>query len=118
MKFSKKLKAQEILVQTQDTKRYQYLFRKFVDHRIPSLFCGPTGTGKTMYIKNVLQSYDANVYSYNELGFSAQTTAGAVQMIIDGQLVKKGRGKFGPALGHQIIFIDDLNMPEKEEYGA
>ena len=69
--FSKHLKPQEILVQTQDTKRYQYLFRKFVDHRIPSLFCGPTGTGKTMYIKNVIQSYDPSVYTYNELGFSA-----------------------------------------------
>ena len=106
------------MVATQDTKRYQYIFRKFVDHRIPCLFCGPTGTGKSMYIKNVLNNYDPKIYTFNELCFSAQTSAGKVQNIIDGQLVKRGRGKYGPPTGHQIIFVDDLNMPEKEEYGA
>jgi len=33
-------------------------------------------------------------------------------------LVKKRRGIFGPKTGKYILFVDDLNMPTKEAWGA
>ena len=44
----------EIMVTTVDTIRYSYMQEMFIMNNIRSLFVGPTGTGKTAYIQNVL----------------------------------------------------------------
>lgn len=83
------------------------------------LFCGPTGTGKSCYIKNfILNDLDPSKFSSIELGFSAQTSAMQTQDIIDGKMDRKRKGYYGPKTGKCILFVDDLNMPAKEKYGA
>jgi dynein heavy chain, axonemal len=116
-----KILPNEIIVATVDTVRYTYLLEKMILANIPHLFCGGTGTGKTVYVKDVLLNKLSQIKFINaEVGFSAQTTANQVQDTIDGKVdCRRGRGVFGPPPEKIcVIFIDDLNMPEKESYGA
>ncbi|MEW5299252.1 MAG: hypothetical protein WDW36_002285 [Sanguina aurantia] len=108
-----------IIVPTVDTVRYAYLLHKFVTHGVHCLFVGPTGTGKSVYVKRHLQESLPASYVHMLMTFSAQTSANITQDIIDGKLDKRRRGVAGPPQGKKmVIFVDDLNMPQVEEYGA
>eukprot|EP00961_Rhodomonas_salina_P063758 857225-Rhodomonas_salina.13 len=126
--FPQHLQPHEIIVPTIDTTRYTFWLdvackNAVLSHnlnRMAILFVGPTGTGKTIYINNhLLNGLDKDKFAIVPLGFSAQTTAGQTQDIIDAKLDKRRKGVYGPPVGKScIIFVDDLNMPAKEVYGA
>lgn len=92
----------------------------FISHRKPLLLFGPTGTGKSFYIKNYMMnklSLDEYVPSF--ITFTIQTSANFTQEMIISKLIKRKRGVYGPPVGKVcVIFVDDMNMPVKEQYGA
>merc|ERR1719408_496399 len=50
---------------------------------------------------------------------SAQTHVNQLQDLLDSKFEKRRRGVYGPPAGKlNVIFVDDLNMPQKEYYGA
>ncbi|KAJ8308273.1 hypothetical protein KUTeg_013147 [Tegillarca granosa] len=51
--------------------------------------------------------------------FSAQTTSSRLQSLIMHKLIKKGRDTLGAPKGKKVlVFVDDLNMPAPEDFGA
>jgi len=102
------------------TAQYAYVLELLVTKHKHVLMCASTGTGKTAYIQNTITSVlPQDQYKSLCLGFSAKTSANMTQEIIDGKLDKRRKGVYGPPAGfHSIIFVDDLNMPEVETYGA
>lgn len=115
----KKIPLYQIIVKTADTVRYEYLLEQAIRHEKPILLCGPTGTGKTTYVKNLLlNKLPKNEYSLIEMMFSAQTSSIQTQEQIESKLDRRGKGLVGPKLGKLVLFVDDLNMPVKERYGA
>lgn len=84
---------QEIIVKTNDSVRYSQMIKIAIENMFPLIFCGPTGTGKSIYIKNfILNELAPEKYMSIELGFSAQTSSMQTQDIIDGKLDKIRKG--------------------------
>ncbi|ORX87075.1 hypothetical protein BCR32DRAFT_215666 [Anaeromyces robustus] len=115
-----KAKYNDILVPTIDTERYSFIMKLLIENNKKLLIIGPTGTGKSMYIKDVLMNkISSDIYIPIFMAFSAQTSAMQTQEIIESKLDKIKKGVIGSPVGKKcIFFVDDLNMPAREEYGA
>ncbi|XP_058067045.1 dynein axonemal heavy chain 12 [Anopheles bellator] len=109
-----------LLVPTLDSVRYMHILDIHVKNKKPLLLVGPTGTGKTYYIQNYMMSkMEQEKCQPTFITFTTQITANQTQDLIVSKLIKKKRGVFGPPNGKTcVLFIDDMNMPVKEAYGA
>jgi len=113
----------KIIVPTVDTVRYTHIMKLCVRDRHPLLLVGESGTGKSVYVNRYLRTLPQDVFAPAiSVNFSARTTAGATQAIIDGKLDRrppKRLNAYGPSARRRaVVFVDDLNMPTKEVYGA
>jgi len=117
--LSPEMSYSDIIVPTMDFVRGAYLIEKLLMNNKKVLCVGPTGSGKTLCISNKLLSGMPQEYMSHFISFSARTSANQTQDMIDAKLDKRRKGMFGPPLGKSfVLFIDDLNMPAVEIYGA
>ena len=112
----------QIIVPTIDSIRNNHFLHNCIKNKIHLLLCGPTGTGKTANVINQINQHYFNA-EYTNLctSFSGQTKSNQVQRLLDAKLsTRRRKGFYGPEEGKRyiVIFIDDVNMPAKETFGA
>ncbi|XP_045539469.1 dynein axonemal heavy chain 1 [Papilio machaon] len=109
----------DIEVPTMDNVRSAALLGYKVTNYNHALCAGPTGTGKTVTVSSKLSRGLHKKFICEFIVFSARTSANQTQDVIDSKLERRRRGVFGPPpTKRQVFFIDDLNMPALEVYGA
>ena len=118
--YDKRTPYFQMLVQTVDTVRFSHVLELNIDVGRSVLFGGVSGVGKSVIMQDALHrlSEPLNLLPVT-VNFSAQTKAFDTQIFIESKLEKKRKTKFGPPVGKRmVIFVDDVNMPAKEKYGA
>ncbi|CAH2307190.1 dynein heavy chain 3, axonemal [Pelobates cultripes] len=112
-------KVSDLIIPTMETARQSFFLKTYLEHSVPMLFVGPTGTGKSAITNNFLIKLPKQKFVPNCINFSARTSANQTQDIIFSKLDRRRKGLYGPPVGKKaVVFVDDLNMPAKEVYGA
>ena len=118
-RYPTNIPSYKIFVPTIDTVRNEFIVRSLVNAKVPLLVCGEVGTGKTSLIQSVLFGLDDPGKSLLFVNMSAQTSSVGLQSILESKVEKRTKNVFVPIGGKQLItFIDDLNMPLKDSFGA
>jgi len=109
-----------ILVPTVDTVKYAWLTNQIIKIKKPSMFCGDSGTAKTVTCFSCFNALDADKYVVLGINFSSRTTSMDFQKIIEENIDKRTFKTYGPkASGKKLlVFIDDMNMPKIDTYGT
>ena len=110
-----------LFVPTAETEKFSYILNQAMDILRPAFVTGGTGVGKSMILRNMLMKKQAqSEISLISLVFSATTSSLETQLTIEAKLepkkFKKVIGPIGQTKG--VIFVDDINMPIREESGA
>eukprot|EP00466_Bigelowiella_natans_P015986 jgi/Bigna1/46472/estExt_Genewise1.C_40322 len=114
------LEFSQIIVPTIDSVRYSRILAMLVDNNTHVLFTGDTGTGKTVNVNQYLAGpLKREEYSPVNIIFSAATSANQVDDFLTEKLEKRRSTVYGAPLGKRfLVFVDDFNMPMREEYFA
>jgi dynein heavy chain, axonemal len=110
-----------IFVPTIDTLRYSSIFELLIRQQKNVFVTGETGVGKTAILLNVLNKLLATEeFTHIQMNFSAQTSSEDTQKSLESKLEPKtGKKILGAKGGKKLtIFIDDINMPEPNDWGA
>ncbi|CAM9220423.1 unnamed protein product [Chrysoparadoxa australica] len=109
-----------INIPTSDTTRYAYVLARYMSGGYNVLFMGETGVGKSVVIQKFLdEAASTDKFVSYTMNYSAQTKPTNLKDVFETKLEKKRKTLFGPPSGKKmLLFVDDLNMPALEVYGA
>ena len=120
-KYTKGMPFSSIYVPTIDSLRYSFILETLLNLRSNVYVTGETGTGKTAIIQNIIKKFNTTEeWTFIRMNFSAQTSSKEIQSGIENKLEQE-RGKkylWGQGGKKCLIYIDDINMPEPNEWGA
>lgn len=109
----------DIVIPTADYARSFFFMKTLLTHKKHTMLPGPIGTGKSVNAFSLLSKGLPDDFTSLSVTLSAQTKSSQILETIWDQVERRRKGVYGPPQQRKcIVFIDDLNMPKKEVYGA
>jgi len=106
----------EVTVPTQETVRAISLMKNLVQVDYYPMLIGYAGSGKTQICKGMLKEINMEKYTSMTINFNYFTDAKNLQEMLEKPLKRQGK-VFAPPLNKRLIYyLDDLNMPARDEY--
>ncbi|PRP88057.1 dynein heavy chain 6, axonemal-like [Planoprotostelium fungivorum] len=118
--YDPKIPYFQMIVPTVDSVRYTFLMNRLMKVNRPVLFSGGTGVGKTSIITDQLfhGNHNGSIIPVT-INFTARTSSKRTQELFESKLEKKRKTLLGAPVGKKVVlFIDDINMPQLDTYGA
>ena len=107
-----------ILVPTNETTQQFMMLRNLMRAGFHTMFSGDTGVGKSVVIQQFLNTA-GDSFTTATANFSAQTSTSNVVDLLENRLERKRKNLLGAPPGTTMLFfVDDMNMPMLENYGA
>ena len=114
----KELYYSRLLLPTIDSMRSEILLNCLMNTKNAVLFMGGSGTAKTSSILMYCSKFDSSKKLFHRINFSSATLPHHFQVSIESVCDVKIRKGYGPADGKKMtVFIDDISMPAKNEWG-
>ncbi|CAE7205816.1 ODA4, partial [Symbiodinium sp. KB8] len=110
----------QLSVETVDSVRITTLMDQLVQKGHPVMLIGTAGTGKTSIVQTYLRDRIPEGFCSKVINMNFYMDSEALQALIDSSLDKRGAKGVGPPSGSSkmVFFVDDINLPYKEEYGT
>ncbi|KAH9599603.1 Dynein heavy chain [Trypanosoma melophagium] len=109
-----------LFIPTADSVRLHFLTNCNFMQKRPTMLIGVSGTAKTVTMEKLLLKIksDSETSNFRKLNFSSMTTPQNFYNALDDMTEKRMGSTFGPKNCEQLtVFIDDINMPEINEWG-
>uniref|UniRef100_A0A336MB49 CSON013031 protein n=1 Tax=Culicoides sonorensis TaxID=179676 RepID=A0A336MB49_CULSO len=108
-----------VWVPTVENVRITYLINLIAKQEKPVLLVGEQGIGKTVIIKCYANEFGPENRIFKSYNFSSATSPSMFQRFIESYMEKRVGTYYGPPQQRKMsIFIDDINMPDIDEWGA